>query len=115
MRTGSSTFSRTVFHGSSAGDCGTRPIFLSREAAVTLSPSIVTVPESASRRPATTLSSVDLPQPLGPITDTNSPMPIVRLTSSSTVTLAPSAPKDFETFLTSTPAPCATDITSPAT
>jgi len=40
---------------------------------VTSSPSSVIVPSSAVSRPATRLRSVDLPQPDGPITATNSP------------------------------------------
>src|SRR6185437_6513729 len=42
---------------------------------VTFRPATATVPSVASRRPATMRSKVDLPQPLGPTRETNSPAP----------------------------------------
>ncbi len=41
----------------------------------TVRPATVTVPIVAGLRPATMRSSVDLPQPLGPTSETNSPAP----------------------------------------
>src|SRR5436190_8863434 len=49
------------------------------------SPKTRTVPEDGRRRPATTLRSVDLPQPVGPTTETNSPSPIWSVTSFTAV------------------------------
>ena len=37
------------------------------------SPKMRTLPADGASRPAATLSSVDLPQPVGPTTETNSP------------------------------------------
>jgi hypothetical protein len=68
------TFSLMVRQGSSAGACGTRPTALSRVASRTDLPLMLTRPLSAPESPAMTLSSVDLPQPLGPMTETNSPL-----------------------------------------
>src|SRR5262245_18470686 len=45
-------------------------------------------PEVGSSKPATILSTVDLPQPEGPRNETNSPAPISRLKSWTTVLLA---------------------------
>jgi hypothetical protein len=42
------------------------------------SPNTLTLPEEGCSRPAPTLSSVDLPQPVGPTTETNSPGAIDR-------------------------------------
>src|SRR6187402_98964 len=44
-----------------------------------------TLPELGLSRPAATLSSVDLPQPVGPTTETNSPSPTARSTSFTAV------------------------------
>ncbi|EAR26031.1 hypothetical protein A20C1_09129 [marine actinobacterium PHSC20C1] len=77
---GNRTLSSTVRHGSRAGDWGTRPIILFLVAAATVIPSTITVPLSTGSRPATALRSVDFPQPLGPMTETNSPILIERLT-----------------------------------
>ena len=41
----------------------------------TMRPATVTVPSVAGRSPATMRSRVDLPQPLGPTSETNSPAP----------------------------------------
>ena len=43
------------------------------------------VPEEGLRSPAATLSSVDLPHPVGPTIETNSPCPIARPTSFTAV------------------------------
>ena len=43
-------------------------------------PKIFTVPQLGCKSPALIFKSVDLPQPVGPTTLTNSPSPIVRLT-----------------------------------
>jgi hypothetical protein len=42
-------------------------------------------PEEGLSRPAATLRSVDLPQPVGPTTETNSPAAIERSTSFTAV------------------------------
>jgi hypothetical protein len=42
---------------------------------LTSRPATATVPRVAGRRPATIRSKVDLPQPLGPTSETNSPAP----------------------------------------
>ncbi len=76
---------------------------LSLAASRTDLPLIETLPLLASERPATTLSRVDLPQPLGPISETNSPFLIVSDTPLRTVTLASSPPKLLVTLLTCTP------------
>src|SRR5688500_4681025 len=49
------------------------------------SPKTRSTPEDGFSRPAATLSSVDLPQPVGPTTETNSPSPIVSDTSFTAV------------------------------
>src|SRR5918992_4269215 len=51
---------------------------------VASSPSTSTRPASGRSSPAMTLNSVDLPQPLGPITETNSPGATSNSTPSST-------------------------------
>ena len=58
---------------------------------VMTSPSIVIVPSSGTSRPATRFSSVDLPQPDGPITATNSPAAMSRSTPRRARTGASSA------------------------
>ena len=59
--------------------CGTKAIPLRARwmapCRVTSAPSRVMVPLRAGTRPATTLSSVDLPAPFGPMTVTISPAP----------------------------------------
>src|SRR6266576_848845 len=52
------------------------------------SPSTRTVPPVGRSRPATTLSNVDLPEPDGPITATNSPRRIPSVTPASAATVA---------------------------
>ena len=61
---------------------------------LTLSPSISTLPELASSRPAMMRSSVDFPQPDGPTKTTNSPSVTSRSMPFSTSTL----PKDLRMF-----------------
>ena len=46
---------------------------LSRFREVTLRRDTVTLPDDGSSSPAATFNSVDLPQPVGPTTETNSP------------------------------------------
>src|SRR6266496_1709240 len=46
-------------------------------------PATLVPPSAGARSPAMTLSMVDLPQPEGPTSETNSPSPTVRLTRSS--------------------------------
>src|SRR5580658_2788317 len=57
--------------------------------ALTVSSSMVTDPLVEGRKPARTLSSVDLPQPDGPTIQTNSPTETSKLISSRAETLAP--------------------------
>src|SRR5690348_9456712 len=47
------------------------------------------VPEEGRSNPAATLRSVDLPQPVGPTTETNSPSPIESVTSFTAVYARP--------------------------
>ena len=61
------------------------------------SPAIVIVPSSATSRPAMRLSSVDLPQPDGPMTATNSPAAMSRSTPRRARTGASSASKVLRT------------------
>src|SRR5436190_12964198 len=49
------------------------------------SPKTRIVPDEGLSRPAATLRSVDLPHPVGPTTDTNSPSPTARSTSFTAV------------------------------
>src|SRR6266540_728886 len=68
---GSSTFFSTVRHGNSSGVWNIIPT--DRRGCSTGTPSTAIRPELGSSRPAIIFSSVDLPQPLGPTSDTNSP------------------------------------------
>src|SRR5262245_5523488 len=58
---------------------------------------MVTVPEVGVMRPAIKFSSVDLPQPLGPTTETNSPGRMVRETLPSATTVPQRLKNDFDT------------------
>ena len=49
------------------------------------SPKMRTCPDEGLNSPATTLSSVDFPQPVGPTTETNSPAPTASVTSLTAV------------------------------
>ncbi|XQU70275.1 hypothetical protein OJJOAM_003006 [Cupriavidus sp. H18C1] len=49
------------------------------------SPNTRTSPDDGASRPAPTLSKVDLPQPVGPTTETNSPGAIASETSLTAV------------------------------
>ncbi len=87
MIAGRATFSSTVMPSSRLKNWKTRPTWLRRIRAssssvrpVTSSPATVISPSSAISSPATRFSSVDLPQPEGPIRATNSPAPTVRFT-----------------------------------
>src|SRR5687767_2337128 len=68
----------------------------------TLSPPTVTFPESGGSRPARIAISVDLPEPVEPTMETNSPSSTVRCTPLKTSRTFPAEVKDFETFRTST-------------
>ena len=61
------------------------------DSAVTSAPSIWTDPSSGHNRPRIHFSMTDLPVPDPPMTTTDSPVPILRSTPSSTVL----APNDF--------------------
>src|SRR6185503_3385555 len=68
----------------------------------TLSPPTVTEPESAGRRPDRIPNKVDLPDPVEPTIETNSPSSTERLTPFNTSRVLVAETKDFETFRTST-------------
>ena len=76
-----STFLRTLSHGNRAESWNITS--RSGPGPFTALPSTVTAPASGCSRPATRLSSVDLPQPDGPSRQMNSPSPISRSTSLS--------------------------------
>jgi hypothetical protein len=89
MASGSRTFSFAVSVGTRLKDWKTNPISSRRSAVNALSFSPVsstspmrTDPESAVSRAAQQCMSVDLPEPLGPMTAVNSPAPMSRLTPS---------------------------------
>ncbi|SHX19080.1 Uncharacterised protein [Mycobacteroides abscessus subsp. abscessus] len=73
---------RTVRHGNSALSWNTMP--RSRDVVVTGSPSARTRPASGFSSPASARSTVDLPQPDGPVSTRISPGCTVRLSSSTT-------------------------------
>ena len=82
---GSSTFCSAVSTGSRLYDWKTKPMVRARQAAscaaliaLTSSPATRTVPRVGLSRPATRLSSVDLPEPDGP-------MSAVKLPSSKSI------------------------------
>jgi len=66
------TFSNTVFQGNSAFSWNTKAMSRGIGAATRL-PNTSTAPVVGAMRPPMTLSKVDLPQPLGPIRQINSP------------------------------------------
>src|SRR5262249_5234694 len=70
----------------------------SRPGAVIGLPSAWTVPLSGFSRPAMMLSNVDLPQPLAPTRQTNSPSATLRLTLSSARTYTAALLNHLETF-----------------
>src|SRR5581483_11087933 len=89
MRGPYSTFSATVSQGNSASVLwNTTP--RSTLGPVTALPPTDTRPALAGRNPATRLSSVDFPQPLGPSRQTNSPGATVR-SIPDTIWLVPNA------------------------
>ena len=65
---------------------------------VTKSSLTLTSPDVFSINPATRRNKVDLPQPLGPTSEINSPARISKLAPSSAVTVSP---KTFVTFFPS--------------
>ena len=82
--TGSSTLSSTVRHGKRTGDWKTTPMSL-RGPAMSV-PRSNASPLEEVRIPARIFSSVDLPQPEGPTTATNSPSPTENVARSSAAT-----------------------------
>ncbi|OJA83951.1 hypothetical protein BGV48_27445 [Burkholderia ubonensis] len=68
-------------------------------------PSCAIVPCRAASRPATSRSSVDFPQPLGPSSATNSPASTDSVTSSSTGSAPPAVSNAWLTRRTSMRAP----------
>src|SRR5437773_1724727 len=75
-------FRRTVSHGKRFGSWKTRP--RSAFGAVIGFDAIKSSPESQESRPATRRRRVDLPHPLGPIREINSPAPSEKETPSKT-------------------------------
>src|SRR6266850_6088611 len=71
ISSGRSRLSRTVRHGSSTGFWNAIPTFFNGP--TTVRPSTATLPRVVVSRPAISLSSVDLPQPLGPTNATVAP------------------------------------------
>src|SRR5215831_12519117 len=63
------------------------------------SPRTRTVPDVGLSSPAATLSSVDLPQPVGPTTETNSPSPMESVTSFTAVYAPPPLPANVQVTL----------------
>ncbi len=88
MRAGKSTFSITVFHGSSVGSWNITP--MSRRGPVIGVPATINRPSLISSNPPQIMSSVLLPHPLGPRIDTNSPFSTLKLTLCSASTALPS-------------------------
>ena len=66
------TFSKAVFHGKRASDWNKKPIPGGTD--VTKLPFTETLPEVAGKSPETKRNRVLLPQPLGPMMATNSPL-----------------------------------------
>src|ERR1700722_985819 len=104
---GSATFSSTVIPSRRLKNWKTIPMWRRRSwdssssvRPVTSSPATVIVPSSATSSPAIRLSSVDLPQPEGPINATKSPEWTTRLTPRSARTGAFSASKVLRTLST---------------
>src|SRR5471032_1174621 len=88
MRSGNSTLSMTLAHGSRVGAWKTMPV--SGRGSRMGCPPIVAVPAVGRMRPATIRNKVDLPHPDGPTSAMNSSRSIVSDTSSSAVTWSPS-------------------------
>src|SRR5580704_13328022 len=84
---GSSTFSRTLYHGSNVAAWNTTETS-SRGPWIGL-PAMVALPPVGASSPARMRSSVVLPQPLGPTTEMNSPSATDRLTLDSATTPSP--------------------------
>ena len=78
-----------------------------RNGPITGSPSSRNTPERGGSSPATSRSKVDLPQPEGPSSATNSPGLTLKFTSSSTGSTLPSISKAWLTCSTSSGAPTA--------
>src|SRR6185312_790582 len=104
LAAGRATFSRTVMPSSRLKNWKTRPTWRRRIRArssslrpVTSSPATSISPSSAVSSPATRFSSVDLPQPDGPIRAAKSPASMVRFTPRSARTGAFSASKVLRT------------------
>src|SRR5438132_13576792 len=63
-------------------------------------PSTRTSPDDGGSKPAATLSSVDLPQPVGPTTETNSPAPTAIVVSLTAVYPSPSRSREANVQVT---------------
>jgi hypothetical protein len=81
--------SRTVFHGKSASFWNTMPTRSGTPR--TGAPSTSKSPPVTGTSPAIALSSVDLPQPLGPTIATNSPAATSKLARSTATVVRPRA------------------------
>ncbi len=84
---GTRTLRNTVSQGSSVASWKTKPI--SDSAAGAEAPAMVAAPAVGGVSPARILSSVLLPQPLGPTSDTNSPLAMESETSSRARIVSP--------------------------
>ena len=112
MMAGRATFSSAVMLSSRLKNWKTMPMCFRRMQdssssvrPVTISPPTRMVPSSATSRPATRLSSVDLPHPDGPIRATKSPAGTRRLAPRSARTGAFSASKVLRTPSTTSTSP----------
>ena len=99
IRIGSTMFSAAVMVGSRLNDWKMKPIRSRRSSVSALSLSEVisvspryTSPDVGRSRPASMCSSVDLPEPDGPMIAVNWPSPSPTLTSSSAATAASPLP-----------------------
>ena len=81
ISSGSPILRRTERHGSNAESWNAMPRPAAGEPGVTVAPLTETVPEVGVSSPARIRSTVDLPQPEGPISETKAPAGIFRLIS----------------------------------
>src|SRR3954452_1904667 len=94
-RSGSSTLLRTEAHGISERPYSWKTSAISSGGSVTRLPRRIVSPRVGRSSPATHLSSVVLPQPDGPTTQTNSPSSTTKVTSRSASVAFSSVPYVF--------------------
>lgn len=99
---GSRTFRRVSRQESRVGCWYTMPFL--RDGERNLRPSMDIVPVVGRSKPAIRRSSVVLPQPLGPTTETNSPGPMLRSTLCKALTMFPFSPMYTRPTLTTSTA-----------